>query len=329
MTLTPTTKRSRALIALALAPFLVWAAPLAGLAVAGRDLAPFLAFPPRTEHVAHPSFAWSAFVVLAAPFIGAISLYWAAFARARPAPTPAPLSRFPKWGWIGCGLLVLGWILAWSDGWVPPEWRRHTFTPIWLGYIVAMNALAYRRSGRSLLTHRTRWLLALFPASAVFWWLFEYLNQFVDNWYYVGIPAESDLDYFLQATLPFATVLPAIAATWDWLHLAPRMDAVSLPAIRGHRSLAVIALLAGIAGLAGIGIWPETLFAALWLAPLLLLCGLQQVLVGDTFLTPLQRGDWRPLLPKAKARNSGVVAFVQNTRTTEILQALMLPSCGS
>jgi hypothetical protein len=34
-----------------------------------------------------------------------------------------------------------------------------------------------------------------------------------------------------------------------------------------------------------------------------------------------------PLLPKAVARNSGVVAFVQNRRTAEVLQALMLPAC--
>lgn len=35
-----------------------------------------------------------------------------------------------------------------------------------------------------------------------------------------------------------------------------------------------------------------------------------------------------PLLPKAVPENSGVVAFVQNTRTAEVLQALMLPACG-
>jgi hypothetical protein len=36
-----------------------------------------------------------------------------------------------------------------------------------------------------------------------------------------------------------------------------------------------------------------------------------------------------PLLPKAVARNSGVAAFVQNRRTLEVLQALMLPACGA
>src|SRR4051812_34660493 len=34
-----------------------------------------------------------------------------------------------------------------------------------------------------------------------------------------------------------------------------------------------------------------------------------------------------PLLPKAVPANSGVVAFVQNRRTAEVLQALMLPAC--
>ena len=35
-----------------------------------------------------------------------------------------------------------------------------------------------------------------------------------------------------------------------------------------------------------------------------------------------------PLLPKARYADSGVVAFVQNPRTAEVLQALMLPACS-
>lgn len=35
-----------------------------------------------------------------------------------------------------------------------------------------------------------------------------------------------------------------------------------------------------------------------------------------------------PLLPGAQRGNSGVVAFVQNRRTAEVLQVLMLPSCA-
>ena len=300
--------RTRALIVLALAATLVWAAPLAGLALAGRGLAPYLAFPPRTEHVVHLPFAWGAFLLLSLPVVGVLALYRAAFARARPAPALPALGRFPWWGWVGLALLALGWFLAWSEEIVPAHWRRHTFTPIWVGYILAMNGLAHRRTGRALLTHRTGWFLALFPVSALFWWLFEYLNQFVDNWYYVGIGILGDWDYFLQATLPFATVLPAVASTWAWLRLAPRLEAVSLPALHGHVSLAGLAVAAGLAALAGIGIWPEALFSMLWLAPLLLLGGLQQLVLGETFLAPLQRGDWRPLLqPMLAALLCGVL----------------------
>ena len=36
-----------------------------------------------------------------------------------------------------------------------------------------------------------------------------------------------------------------------------------------------------------------------------------------------------PLLPSANARHLGVAAFVQNRSTSEVLQALMLPVCGS
>lgn len=35
-----------------------------------------------------------------------------------------------------------------------------------------------------------------------------------------------------------------------------------------------------------------------------------------------------PLLPKAVPEHSGVVAFIQNRSTAEVLQALMLPACG-
>ena len=35
-----------------------------------------------------------------------------------------------------------------------------------------------------------------------------------------------------------------------------------------------------------------------------------------------------PLLPKAKAADSGVVAFVQNRGTAEVLQALALGACS-
>jgi len=277
--------RFRAMAALALATLLVWAAPLAGLAAAGRPLAVFVGFPPRSAQVVQMPFAWGVFIALSLPAVGALALFGAAIARARPRQARGIAARFPWWGWLGAALIALVWPVAWSDGLVSPAWRAHTFSLLWLGYILAMNGLGWRRNGTSLLTHRTRWFLVLFALSAGFWWLFEYLNQFVHNWYYGGAEAMSDRDYFVRATLPFATVLPAVASTWAWLRRHPRLDAMALPAVRGHAAFAWVALAAGVIALAAIGIRADLLFPALWIAPVLVLAGLQQLAVGESVFT--------------------------------------------
>ena len=291
--------RAGAAAALLLGALLVCAAPLAGLALAGRPIAPFLVFPPRTAYVAHAPFAWLAFALCALPATAAAVLFVRALRR--PALGESRTGEWPWWLWPGLALVVAGWILAWREALVPAGWRRHVFTLLWLGYIVVMNALRYQRSGRSPLTHRTGWLLALFAASAAFWWLFEYLNQFSANWYYAGIEAQGAWDYFLQASLPFSTVLPAVASTWAWLESFPRVDALSLPPIKGRAWLAWLSLGAGLTGLGALPIWPETLFSALWLAPLLVLAALQYLLTGETMFAPLAQGDWRPVLQPALA----------------------------
>ncbi len=277
------------------------AAPLAGLAAAGIPLAPYLAFPPRTVPSSAGPFSWGAFAAMSLPVLGAAILFGFAFSKPAPAARLLPARPFPWWGWAGLGAIALGWMLAWTEGLVAPQWRRHTFTLLWLGFIVVANALAWRRAARSLLSHRPLLIIALFPASAGFWWLFEHLNRFVRNWYYTGIAASGDWDYFFQASLPFATVLPAVASIWYWLAQFPRLEALELPPLKGHAGNAWISLAAGIAALGAIGPWPQLFYPALWLAPLAVLAGLQQVLLGETVFSPLRGGDWRPVLQPALA----------------------------
>lgn len=288
--------RLRALCVLLLAMLVCWGAPLLGLAAAGYPLSPYLEFPPRTEQVTHAPFAWPGFAALSLPALGAVALFFIAIVRAQPEAAPARgAGRFPWWGFLGLSLIAAGWFLAWNTA------QRHTFTLLWLGYILLLNALVFRRAGYSLLTHRRAWFLALFPVSAAFWWLFEHLNQFVRNWHYSGVHTSSDWDYFVQATLPFSTVLPAVASTWSWLRQFARLEAAALPALRGHTSLAWVAVGAGALALAALGVWSEALYPMVWIGPLLLLAGLQRLLLGETLLEPIARGDWRPLVQSAAA----------------------------
>jgi len=293
--------RARALSVLLLAATIMWEVPVLGLALAGRAYQSFLAFPPRTRALPHPPFDWVSFAVVALPLVAVVALYWRAIANARPGAAVSTRHHFPWWGWVGLGLVAASWVFAWHESFVPAPWRRHVFAPLWLGYILLMNGLTLRRTGWSPLTHRSRWFVALFPVSGVFWWLFEHLNRFVANWYYSGVEASGDWDYFVQTTPAFCTVLPAIASTWAWLATFPRLNAMNLPGAGRRIALAWPALAAGLLALACIGIWPNVLFPALWLAPLLVIGALQQLLVGDTLFASLRHGDWRPLLQPALA----------------------------
>lgn len=276
--------------------------PVAGVFLKGESLAHYLEFPPRTEYLEHAQFSWPAFVLLGI----AILLFLIPFLRLffRPAfdsndGCSSPVcKRFPWWGWVGLFSGGIGWLLAWSRF----EWfaslQKFTFSLHWLAYIVVVNALTYRRTGRSMLTHRRRYFLFLFPLSSLFWWLFEYLNRFVENWSYLGVDEFSAGEYFIFASLPFATVLPAILGTRDLLTSFPRLGSglnsfISLK-ILTKKWFAWLLLLLSCGALAGVAIWPNVLFPTLWVAPLLILLALS-VIANLRFKTILElsAGRWR------------------------------------
>lgn len=265
--------------------------PLLGAWLAGKPLAAYLEFPPLTRHVPHAEFSWGVFAAMATGILGFLAWFGSRLLeewRHCPA-TPGQEHRetigcrrdFPGWGWLGLGLVILFWGLSWTRfGWFAPV-QKYTFVPLWLGYILVVNALAVRRTGRCLLTHRTGWYLRLFPASALFWWFFEYLNRFVQNWYYLGAEGMGPVQYTVIATLSFSTVLPAVLGTMELLgsfrpfdRVAPPPDGPAPENVRKQfRTLAFGLLAVSVSGLAGIGIWPDLLFPLLWLAPLGLLVG--------------------------------------------------------
>jgi hypothetical protein len=138
---------------------------------------------------------------------------------------------------------------------------------------------------------------ALFPVSAAFWWFFEYLNRYVWNWYYRGVEGMTAGEYAFFATCSFATVLPAVTATAEWLGtFRPFADErlCGLARFDAHRPASAAGLiLAAVAGLAGIVFCPDLAFPLLWISPLAVFLAVQ-VLKGEaTVLDGLRRGDWR------------------------------------
>ncbi len=273
--------------------------PLAGVLLAGQPVVRYLEFPPVTRYVEQAPFSWIAFAGLFL-FVASIVLPFVAMVLGAPRSARVYLMRdgsFPWWGWLAAGLGVLCWILAWTRfDWAAP-FQLYTFTPQWLCYIVVINALTFRKTGQCLLTHNCAYFLWLFPLSAGFWWFFEYLNRFVQNWWYTCGAAFSPLQYFVAATLPFATVLPAVLSTEEWLTSKPRatagLDHFMPLRIRQPKRTAWAALLVSGTGLFFIGRFPDLLFPLLWVAPLMLLMALRTLEGGPSFFPEIEKGDWR------------------------------------
>jgi len=280
--------------------------PFLGIVLAGYPVFRYLEFPPKTQYVSHAPFSWTAFSAYTFFVVAVVMPLLIRTIRSirQPKTAGATVFPFPWWGRLGIATGTIFWILAWTRFDWFSAFQPHTFTPLWLSYILVINALCYRQTGRCMLVDRTGYFLVLFPVSAAFWWFFEFLNRFVQNWYYTGVHYGA-LKYFCLATLSFSIVLPAVLGTREWIagfswvrqgfiNVWPLI--ISRPKMTAWITLAISA-----AGLAGVGVWPDYLFALLWVSPLLIIVSLQALLEERHVLSDIATGDWRWVISSAFA----------------------------
>ena len=297
--------------------YLILAAVLVGLPLgcawlAGDEAAlrGAAAFPPRTEDWGAAEywqrrcpFNWTMFVALAAVVVAVIGTFARKAWKDRAFTSACPRGRgqcgFPWWGWVGL-VMFLGWLPV---VWMRPEWAAklqvHSFAIMGFGHAMLMDALAYRKLGRSIVEGRVLPCLALLPVSALYWWFFEFLNRFSRNWYFVNLEDFTAFEYIVCFSLGCATILPGVLTTAWWLGTFPcfsdrvceGMWKVDVDSRLSRFVLTVVALV----GLVGIVFIPSVAFPFLWLSPIcvfVLVCGA----FGErTELAPLSTGNWSRL----------------------------------
>lgn len=255
------------------------ALPLVGVLLRGGSPATYLRFPPENTALVPSSFSWIAFIAVILFIIVTTRPFCRRMMKGSWS-TVRQQGQFPRWGWAAMGGLILFWILAWTRfTWFEPL-QRHTFFPLWFCFIILLNAIALRISGKSLLTHRPRFFTLLFPVSALSWWGFEYLNQFLNNWYYTGTGQIGDLQYFGEASLAFSTVLPAVLS----IRYILMQTEVFSSGFRNFpempwvitKSFRYFAGILSFLGLIAIGWMPEETYPLVWIVPGLLWIVYQQ-----------------------------------------------------
>jgi len=133
--------------------------------------------------------------------------------------------------------------------------------------------------------------------SAILWWVFEYLNRFVNNWIYkdanyLGNPVE----YILFATIAFSTVIPGVYSTKRFLDTFPRLQRLFArgPAIRFPtlRAFYVCLLLAVSGCFLFISWYPKILYPIIWIGPFLGWITLNRLIGISWDLGGVTKGNW-------------------------------------
>ncbi|HEV7449192.1 MAG TPA: hypothetical protein VGP13_01505 [Candidatus Paceibacterota bacterium] len=191
---------------------------------------------------------------------------------------------------------VFWWALAWSNA---PLLSEYSFFPLWLGYIGSINAISELLYKDSLLK-RLGWRFAwLFIISMPLWWFFEYLNTIVLNWHYLYRPI-SELHYFLQSSIDFSTVIPAVLSV-AFLFEKIMRGRLDYKNATWPKSIAWISLIIGILAFALMPWRPDLLFPFVWLAPLLVLDPISYWLGFPSILGHLAHGKWSKVMAIALA----------------------------
>src|SRR5438046_4797729 len=205
--------------------------------------------------------------------------------------------RWSARGWLGLILVAVCWPLNWI---LPSVRTSYLFFPLWLGYILVVDALVEKRAGHSIWSRSRRKFAVLFVISAPVWWLFELINLRTANWEYLGREAVNPFEFNLLATISFSIVVPAVFETADLMRNFRWIDGfASGPRIPVMRAVFVGLFVVGLAMLSAMLVWPVLFYPFAWISLVLIVEPINYWSGRPYFLKELRVGDWRTVVSLA------------------------------
>jgi hypothetical protein len=216
-------------------------------------------------------------------------------------------------GWVGLVLICLMQLvlvakqLAPAGTWMALLTMRLTqwTTPLcWWGYLLAIDALIWKRQGHSLLCNRRHEFWQQLPLSIAFWLIFEVYNLHLDNWTYVGLPT-TWWEAALGALISYATIMPGLFLTAEWLGTLGVFARFRVPPFRPGNRLLYLLMLLGFACLMGPVLVSRDvgryLFAFVWIGFILLFEPVLYASGGNSLLRDLAEGRLARILSLVSA----------------------------
>lgn len=203
-------------------------------------------------------------------------------------------------GYLGALIIIAAEVLLFSGNEVVGRW----FTPIvWTGYILLIDAVVYRISGRSLMVTDRAELLIIAVISVGAWWMFEFYNapRFWRSdlelwWHYHNLEPNPFLRRF-GYDWAFATIFPALFETAELFgftvlaRIGPRR-----PLRLSRRALWMMAAVGAAGALLPILVVSEWLVPVVWLSFIFFLDPLNALKGRPSIFGDLAAGDYRRLI---------------------------------
>ena len=204
-----------------------------------------------------------------------------------------PVKRYllPYRGLLGLILICVAWPFSWAES---GAGLQYTFFPLWLGFILAVDGLVLRRTGTSLIVRSPKIMAMMFILAVPYWWMFEAINQVIQNWVYIGSNPETNLFSLIQTSLAFSVVIPAVfevselVGSFNFINRFARMPALVL----NRHQVAIIGIL-GVLSLAALLTWPKYLFPITWLSLFFIFDPINYLTGRPSITANVRHGDWR------------------------------------
>ena len=204
-----------------------------------------------------------------------------------------PVKRYllPYRGLLGLMLICVAWPFSWAES---GTGLQYTFFPLWLGFILAVDGLVLRRTGTSLIVRSPKIMAMMFILAVPYWWMFEAINQVIQNWVYIGSNTETNLFSLIQTSLAFSVVIPAVfevselVGSFNFINRFARMPALVL----NRQQVAIIGIL-GVLSLAALLTWPKYLFPITWLSLFFIFDPINYLTGRPSITANVRHGDWR------------------------------------
>jgi len=207
--------------------------------------------------------------------------------------------RFPFWFWGG----IIAWagtlFVLWMHFSEPVMLINWAVVPLFWGFTFMLDGIVYKRTGgKSLMTEAPREVIAIGVASVAGWLIFEYLNFFVDdNWCYpMGVNIHIS-EFVMYAVVGSSGLMPMAL---EWYSLFNTFDKFKYkysygPKIALPEWLKTAMIVIAFAVMFIMPFFPDIMFAALWVAPMIILAGaLSKAKLWTPFLG-LKDGNWSPM----------------------------------